>query len=219
ADVLHTLGEVALKQGTPGGVLRGVVRTREPLALERFAAKMIVENTLYSTLADLAGNFEFRNLPAGHYKLIAFRAGNRIGHADIAIRNGETNTCQLVLEPADNLLRNGDFAIHWKESRSADCWDLWQGTWNGEIIPLKIDQKYRVSANFKENTDGEVILRWTRYLPHAVPRTTMMPLFQSKKLTPNDSAHEFVASENFGLLQLSLKSSGRRPEELLNDVQ
>lgn len=219
ADVLHTLGEIGLKQGRRGGVLRGTVQSRDPLASERFPAKVIIENTPFSTLADLAGNFEFRNLPMGDYKLIAFRAGNGVARAGAHVRDGETNMCQLKMDPSDNLVRNGDFAVRWKQKDAPDCWDFWQGAWNGEIVPLKIDQKYRVTAKFKPAADGEVILRWTRYLPHAVPRTATVPLFQSRKLTSAESAHEFTASENFGLLQFSVKSAGRPPQNILDNIE
>ncbi|HTD86538.1 MAG TPA: hypothetical protein VK850_08165, partial [Candidatus Binatia bacterium] len=122
-------------------------------------------------------------------------------------------------EGSRNLIRNGDFAIRWKESAAPDCWDFWQGTWNGEIIPLKVNQKYRVAATFKTNTVGEVVLRWTRQPPHALPRTASAPMFQTRKLTPEESAHEFTASENFGLLQVSIATRGKRPQDVLENIQ
>jgi hypothetical protein len=219
ADLLHTLGVVALKQEADGNVLRGVVESREPVGLERFPTKVIIENTTFSTLADLSGHFEFRNLPPGKYKLLALRPGNGIARKEVEVRPG-TNGCNFVLNAAtNNLLRNADFAVRWKQKDGPDCWDFWQGTWNGEIIPLKIDQKYRLTTKFKPNADGEVVLRWTRYLPHAVPRTASMPMFQSKKLTPTESAHEFTASENFGLLQVSIKIPGKRPQDILEEIK
>ena len=44
-------------------------------------------------------------------------------------------------------------------------------------------------------------------------------MFQSRKLTPDENMHEFTASENFGLLQLSLKTSGKRPQDVFESVQ
>lgn len=219
ADLLHTLGVLASRQGSPATLLRGVVQSREPLALERFPAKLIIEDTMFSTLADLSGQFEFRNLPPGKYKLAALRSGNGITRQEFELRPG-TNVCNFTLDATSgNLLRNADFALRWKQNDAPDCWDFWQGTWNGEIIPLKIDQKYRLTAKFKPAADGEVVLRWTRYLPHAVPRTATVPLFQSKKLTPAETTHEFTASENFGLLQVSVKCSGKRPQDVLQSIE
>ena len=167
-----------------------------------------------------AGNFEFRNLPFGNYKLIAIRPGNGSARAEAQVRDGQTNSCRLVLgKDSNNLVRNGDLTVSWKQKGAPDCWDFWQGTWNGEIIPLKVDQKYRLIAKFKPNADGEVLLRWTRHLPHALPRTATAPMFQSRKLTPDENMHEFTASENFGLLQLSLKTSGKRPQDVFESVQ
>jgi len=215
ADLLHTLGLIGLKPTS--GILRGTVQSRQPIGLERFAAKLILEGTSFSTLADLAGRFEFRNLPPGNYEIAALRSGNGIARKELEIRAG-TNICNLVLA-GSNLLRNPEFALRWKQSDAPDCWDFWQGAWNGEIIPLKFGQKYRLTANFKPSADGEVSLRWTRYLPHAVPRTATVPMFQSKKLTPKENTHEFTASENFGLLQLSLKCSGKRPQEVWENLE
>jgi len=191
-----------------------------PVGMERFPTKIIVDGTSYSTLAGSGGAFEFRNLPSGRYKLIALRAGNGPATTEVDVREGQTNQCRLVLsDQSSNLIRNGDFAIRWKEKFAPDCWDFWQGTWNGEIIPLKSGQKYRLTAKFKPDADAEVVLRWTRHLPHALPRTATAPMFQTRKLTPDESTHEFTASENFGLLQLSLKTSGKRPQELFENVE
>ncbi|HTD86974.1 MAG TPA: hypothetical protein VK850_10390, partial [Candidatus Binatia bacterium] len=73
ADLLHTLGVIGARHGTNGGILRGVVQSHDPVGMERFAAKIEVAGTSYSTLADQSGGFEFRNLPPGDYKLVALR--------------------------------------------------------------------------------------------------------------------------------------------------
>ncbi|HKQ37237.1 MAG TPA: hypothetical protein VJ063_04100 [Verrucomicrobiae bacterium] len=220
ADLLHTLGVIAAENPKAGGTLRGTVQSHEPVGLERFPAKVAIAGTSYSTLADLRGNFEFRNLPAGDYEIIALRAGNSVTNTAVHVQHGQTNGCRLVLqESSGNLIRNGDFAMHWKDRSAPDCWDFWQGTWNGEIIPLQVNQKYRLAAKFKPDMDAEVLLRWTRHLPHALPRMATAPMFQTRKLTEEESAHEFTASESFGLLQVSIKSSGKRPQDVLESIQ
>jgi hypothetical protein len=218
ADLLHTLGVVASKQMN-SGLLRGVVHSRAPVGLERFASKVVIEGTLYSTLADLGGNFEFRNLPAGKYKIVAFRPGSEAAVGEVQFQGG-TNMLQLTLgERSSNLIRNGDLALNWKQRGAPDCWDFWQGTWNGEIIPLKVDQKYRLTAKFKPKADAEVVLRWTRHLPHAQPRFATAPMFQKRKLTAADNTYEFTGSQNFGLLQVSIKTAGKRPQDLIESVE
>lgn len=220
ADLLHTLGEIGLKQGAIGGALRGAVQSHEPVGLERFPAKVVLEGTSFSTLADLSGQFEFRNLPAGKYQAVALRSGNGLGRREAEVRSHQTNHCALMLNPqTTNLLRNADFVLRWKQADAPDCWDFWQGAWNGEIVPLKIGRKYRLTAAFKPNADGEVSLRWTRYLPHAMPRTANVPLFQSKKLSAAENTHEFTASENFGLLQVSLKCPDRKPQDAWSRIE
>ncbi len=220
ADLLHTLGAIAAGRMATNGTLRGVAQSDSPMGLERFAAKLLIEGTSYSTLADADGWFEFRDLPQGDYKLIALRPGGQAVTANVHVQEGQTNGCRLTLkEESRNLIRNGDFAIRWKDRNSPDCWDFWQGTWNGEIVPLKVNQKYRLAAKFKPDVSAEVVVRWTRQLPHALPRMAAAPMFQTRKLNPEENTHEFVGSENFGLLQLSIACSGKRPQDVLESIQ
>lgn len=219
ADLLHTLGETAFRTPAHGGVIKGVIRTERPVAMESFPAKVILANTNLCTLADASGYFEFRNLPSGEYRMVALRQGNARAEKVVHVRATETNGCDLTLAPAANLVRNGDFSLRWVDRNAPDCWNVFQGNWQGEIIPLKSGQQYRIAAKFKPTGDGEVNLRWTRQLPHAVPRTAPVPLFQTRKLTRDESEHVFTASENYGLLQLSLKCSGKRPQEIWDAIE
>src|SRR5439155_4952818 len=75
-DLLHTLGELGRGGSKPNTILRGAVLGMVPIGpLERFPAKVVLEGTPYSTLTDLAGKFEFRNLSAGAYQIAALRPG------------------------------------------------------------------------------------------------------------------------------------------------
>jgi hypothetical protein len=232
ADLLHTLGEVAFRSGplfprrgegnnqslltsaATRGVIKGVVRSEEPIGMERFPAKVILANTNLSTLADQLGYFEFRNLPPGEYRVIALRQGNGRAEKVVHVGQNQTNGCELTLAPEGNLVRNGDFSLRWVDERGPDCWNVFQGYWQGEIIPLKIGQQYRLAAKFKPGGEGEVHVRWTRQLPHAVPRMAAVPMFQTRKLTRDESEHVFTATEGAGLLQLSLKCGPKRPQDI-----
>ena len=186
--------------------------------MELFLAKVLLAGTNYSTLADLSGQFGFHNLTDGEYRVIAFRPGNGSAEKRIQVSEGRTNGCSLVLPPGRNLVRNGDFSLRWVNGQTPDCWDLFQGALQGEIIPLKIGQQYRLTAQFKKDAAGEVQVRWTRYLPHAVPRMAPVPMFQTRKLTPEENVHEFTASENFGLIQVSIKGT-TKPQEILERIE
>jgi hypothetical protein len=121
----------------------------------------------------------------------------------------KTNECAIELPASDrNLIRNGDFKIRWARPGQPDCWYPANGAWEGEIIPLKIGQRYRLTAQFKESSRDELLIRWTRYLPHAVPRTAPIPKMETRTLTPRDHEIEFTGAETLGLLQVILRTKG-----------
>ncbi len=219
ADLLHTLGEVAFRKSVNGGVLTGTIGSETPPGMDRFPAKVILANTNLSTLTDASGYFAFRNLAPGEYRVIALRQGSGRVEKTVTIRNQETNECNVTLPRASNLVRNGDFSLRWVDPKAPDCWNLFQGYWQGEVIPLKIGQQYRLSAKFKMDAEGEVHVRLLRQLPHAVPRTATAPISQTRKLTRDENEHVFTASENYGLVQLSLKCGGKRPQEIWDAVE
>ena len=214
ADLLHTLGALAMRQPVGGGMVRGVVRSEEPLAMERFPAKVVLLNTNLSTLADRSGYFEFRNLPPGEYRVAALRPGNGRAEKTLTVSANRTNECDLELAGAANLVRNGDFALRWVDRKGPDCWNKFQGNWQGEVIPLKVGRQYRLVAKFRPEGEGEVSARWVRQLPHAVPRMAAVPTSQTRKLTRDESTHVFMATESAGLLQVSLKCGGRLPQDV-----
>ena len=137
----------------------------------------------------------------------------------LRVQPNRTNGCELTLRPAGNLIRNGDFSLRWVDEKTPDCWNLFQGYWQGEIILLRPGQQYRLAATFKGEGSGDVSVRWTRQLPHAVPRTASVPTFQTRKLTRDESEHVFTASESAGLLQLSLKCGGKRPQDIWERIE
>ena len=134
----------------------------------------------------------------------------------VANQTVELNVALPRSEP--NLIRNGDFKLEWAKVQQPDCWYHAGASWEGEIVPLKIGQRYRLTADFKENSNGEVLVRWTRYLPHAVPRNAP----DSKNSNPNTDTRnpgvEFTAAETLGLLQLVLNVRGH-PGTALHSVR
>ena len=209
ADLLHSLGQLAQKPLKESVTLHGTISSEPPAGpLGRFPAKIVLEGTTFSTLADLSGKFEFRNLPPGKYELCAFRGGSGLSRVAVNLRSGETNDYPIALPKAPaNLVRNGDFSLSWAKTDAPDCWYRTSNAWEGEIIPLKIGQRYRLAAKFKPGAKEEVVVRWTRFLPHAVPRTAAMPKLETRTLTTAAPEVVFTGAENLGLLQLILKSS------------
>ena len=218
ADLLHTLGQFVSGPSNQLCILRGVVGSQEPAGTEPFAAKIMIGGSSWSTMADGFGNFEFRNLPPGKHDLVAFRAGSGILRRSVELHPG-TNTVELALPTAPaNLVRNGDFSIKWVKPDAPDCWIGTKSMWYGEVIPLKQGQRYRVTANFRPAMNGEVVVRWAKPVPHALPRFAAMPRFQNQSLTARENTWEFTASDKLGLVQLSIPTRGQQPAQLLQNV-
>jgi hypothetical protein len=218
ADLLHTLGQFVSGPSNHLCILRGVIASREPVGTERFATKIVIQGSSWSTMADGFGNFEFRNLPPGKHEILAFRAGNGTLRHTVELRPG-TNNVDLALPAAPaNLVRNGDFSIKWVKPDAPDCWLGAKSVWYGEVIPLKGGQRYRVSAKFQPAMDGEVVVRWAKPVAHALPRFAAMPRFQNQTLNAKQNTWEFTASDKLGLVQISLQTRGQQPRQMLQNV-
>ena len=89
ADLLRALGPSASPQlpAEPCVVPCPAVPQSEWSA---FRPKVILEGTDFSTLCDLTGKFEFRNLPASNYTVIAYRLGNGMVRK-VAVKAGQAN--------------------------------------------------------------------------------------------------------------------------------
>jgi hypothetical protein len=218
ADLLHTLGQFVSGLSNHLCLLHGVVKSREPAGTERFATKVVIQGSSWSTLADASGHFEFRNLPPGKHEILAFRPGNGVLRHSVELRPG-TNTVELMLPSAQtNLVRNGDFKVKWVRKDAPDCWVATKSSWEGEVIPLKVGQRYRLTAKFQPAVDGEVVVRWAKPVAHALPRFAEMPRFQHQTLTAKENTWEFSASETLGLVHLSLRTRGLQPEQVFQSV-
>jgi hypothetical protein len=208
ADVLYTLGQLFSVASTNSALLRGVVSCAPPVGLERFPAKLILQGTPFSTLADLSGHYEFRQLPPGAYEVAAIQPGGGLGRSSVKLIAGETKICPFTLANATaNLARNGDFQLTWLRAGAPDFWYHTANGWEGEVVPLKDGQRYRLRAKFKDDATNNVLVRWTQYYPHAVPRNAPIPRFDSLVLTPATNEFVFTGAKTLGLLQITLRTS------------
>lgn len=206
ADLLHALGPVARIGGAGRGSLRGNIVSQSPTGLERFPAKVMLEGTSYSTLADLSGQYEFRNLPASNYTVIAFRCGNFLGRSQVNVKPKQTNVCELTLSPdAKNLVPNGNFKLAWVRATSPDYWYQTKSGWEGEPILLKAGQKYRLVANYKPAGKSTILVRWMHSFEHALPRYKIEPRFQTKVLSPTERELSLIGSVDCGFLHLTVR--------------
>ena len=208
ADVLHTLGQILSGPATHSTALQGVVSCPPPVGLERFPAKVVLAGTSFSTLADLSGHYQFRQLPVGTYEVAALRPGGALSQTTVKLVAGETNVSHFTLTGATtNWVRNGDFRLSWLRAGSPDCWYYNVNGWEGEVIPLQEGQRYRLRATFKADATNDVLVRWTQYYPHAVPRNAPIPRFESRVLTRSTNEFVFTGAKTLGLLQIILRTS------------
>ena len=219
ADLLHTLGRLAVTPPPPGAVLRGTVASTAAPGVERFAAKVVLEGTSFSTLAGLDGCYEFRGLPAGEFRVTALRNGGGSASATVKLTADQTNECDLSLAPKSvNLFRNADFKLRWASTNAPDCWYQAKGNWESEVVPLRMGQRYRAAAHFQKDATDSVTVRWTKRYEHALPMFRLMPRLETTTLTPRNNVLVFTGSEDKGVMQVVVKKT-TSPEATLQSVE
>jgi hypothetical protein len=206
ADILHTLGQLTSAPARGTATLVGTVSDQVPVGLERFPAKVVVQGKLFSTLADLAGRFEFRELPPGEYTVVAYRPGNGMIQRTLSLAAGQTNTCDLRLptEPS-TLVPNGDFKLSYVRPGVPDYWYPNKSSWESEPVLLRPGQRYRLTAHLKAGSSGAVTVRWMGSFKHALPRFRIEPRFKSRTLTAENNEMVLTGGPDVGLLQLIIR--------------
>src|SRR3954469_3155773 len=167
ADLLHTLGYLSQSGDVlknTAGLVGTVLSTNAP-EMEKVPARILVLGTNISSLTDSSGRFEFHRLPPGPLRLAVLRPGSGATNIDVILQAAKTNSLNILLPrlPA-NLVRNGDFKIKWVRPDAPDCWQHTALGWEGEVIPLKRGQAYRLRVDFKPERAGDVLVRWTKQL-------------------------------------------------------
>ena len=112
ADLLETLGQFVPAEAHSSATLRGKVVSKPPPGLESLPAKIMLEGTNFSTLADPSGDFEFRNLPPAEYRMIVDRPGSEPVNRPLTLVAGASRFEDVVLpasDPPHNLVRNPRF--------------------------------------------------------------------------------------------------------------
>jgi hypothetical protein len=166
ADTLHTLGYLQSQmKPIPGtGVLSGDIKATKPG--ENFTAKIMMQDTVYSTLSDLNGHYEFRNLPVGKYQLVVMMPGAKPAFLETTVEADKTTTLDIPLVNDGNLLRNGGFSVRWAQKDIPDGWYKKarnkESEWWSERFLAHAGQSYRVTIDWKEGAEGEAVINWDR---------------------------------------------------------
>lgn len=206
ADLLHAMGGLRTSPGTGTAILRGKVTSLPPVGMERFPAKIMLQDTTFSTLADLEGRFEFRNLPARNFTILAFRPGYGPTSATMNLKAAETNLCELTLSPSPfNLIPNGDFKLSWVRPGQPDYWYQTKSGWEGEPILLQDGQRYRLRVEFKPGAKSQIVVRTLKRFEHALPRFKIEPRFQSHTLSVDEPEMTLVGGQGVGFLHLTIR--------------
>lgn len=193
ADLLHTLGVLKVK-GNGDATLKGKViapKLNHP-QLSRLPAKIILRDTLYSTLTSDDGTFTFTHLPAGEYHPVISALGTVKELPPVKLSAGAAVTLDVVdlsAEADGNLIRNPDFKLRWVAAEGFDHWNSRMPSgrlggpkpvreWEGEKIPLQPGITYHLTVRWKPSNA-------TTEAPDIFVRTKAKPSYDSP---PTDSA-------------------------------
>lgn len=193
ADLLHTLGVLAAK-GNGDAILIGkvIVPKLDHPQMSRLPVKIILRNTLYSTLTSEDGTFSFAPLPAGDYLPVISALGVVRELPPVKLNASSSVTMDavdLTAEADGNLLRNPDFKLRWVSAEGFDHWNSRMPSgrlggpkpvreWESEKIPLQAGITYRLSVCWKPDVP-------TAEASDVSVRTKAKPTYDSP---PTDSA-------------------------------
>lgn len=174
ADVLHTLLVLSAPQATEDGTSLVAAIAAPALAEHPFLpAKLILLGTNLSTLSSpqfvvsgrYAGAFAFRNLPPGRYRAAVERPGAATLFLPLNLQPGRQNTFSWMLpasSPADNLVQNADFSLHWLSPQAPDHWHHEDRCrcWLSDNIPVNRGASYRAAFLARAQAAPAVTLEW-----------------------------------------------------------
>lgn len=168
ADLLHTLGQLALPPPPDTATLRGTVAAPPAAGLEHLLAKVVLEGTSYSTLTDAAGAYEFHSLPAGNYRVAVLSPGSAPAGVPVSLTAGQEyrqDISSAQSGPSGNLVRNPTFRWRWVQPQRPDGWYERPAAdkpteWDGEFLPVQAGRRYRLDVRWKPGAAGEAVLLW-----------------------------------------------------------
>ncbi len=213
ADVLHTLATLAAGFPERGFEISGTIRAQTAVSDGRFSAKLMFDGTNVSTLADAAGRFFIGGLQRGQHRLSIIQPGSDLLETNLLV-NGSLTNLAFDLRPSGNLVRNGDFRLHWIVTNAPDCWTKMSLSWEGEVLALQNGQRYRVRADFHPDSEAEVIVRWSSEQPFIVPKPAKVPPIQTRRLTQSAPEFLILGTSNAALMQLVIRATGHPTNEL-----
>lgn len=163
ADLLHTLGQIALSPVANPASIGGAIKLKPDAPADGRLAKIVISGTNYSTVADPSGKWELHNLPARTHLGKVLYPGCRMGSFTARLLPGQSRTINILmmtLKPGGNLLRNPDLRVQWKSPGAPDSWFAIRTGWESDVVPITAGQKYRLSVRWKHGAKGSASVRW-----------------------------------------------------------
>jgi hypothetical protein len=189
------------------GELRGTI-TSAAASVQTPPAKIILEGTDYSTLADPAGAYAWRNLPAGDYRMILIRAGSEPVRRSVRLAAGQARVEDIALPasgPPGNLVRDPSFSLRWARPVAGDGWYrvTHEGSpaWQGEIVPVQGGHRFRLAVHWKAGATGVATLFWDATPPREFAMGTRLYHYYTRKtadtppLKPGETERVFTAPQ------------------------
>lgn len=206
ADLLFTLGQFAPDQAADLSALRGKIASHPAVAAAMPPAKIILEGTDYSTLADPSGAYEWRNLPPGDYRMTVIRAGSEPVRRRVHLLAGQERVEDVAMPPTDppgNLVRDPSLALRWAQPATGDGWYRVKHegatAWQGEPVPIQAGRRYRLAVRWKPGASGAATLLWDATPPQHEGEGTALFHYYTRKtpadlqLVPGETERTFTA--------------------------
>ncbi len=190
ADLLHTLGQIALSPVPDSASIGGTIKTKPDAPMDGRLAKIVISGTNYSTVADPSGKWQLHNLPAGTYMGKVHYPGCRMDNFTARLEPGQSRTINILmvtLKPVGNLLRNPDLRVQWKSPGAPDSWFVTKTGWESDVVPVTAGQKYELSVRWKHGVTGSASVRWYTNLSPGIA--------ESKDEQPVEKPSIFTAPE------------------------
>jgi hypothetical protein len=213
ADVLHTLAWLAANTPARGFELRGRIIANRAATDARFTAKVMIEGTNISTLAENSGEFVLRGISPGTNALTIVQPGSEVLRTNLFVTRSLTNLI-FTLCTNEDLVRNASFTSHWIGTNLVDCWTKSKFGWEGEVVSLRPGVRYLVRADFFTNSACEIVAHWSAAQRFVIPRPTRLPRIETRRLTREQPDFIIRASTNAALMQLSIHSAQHPTNEL-----
>ena len=198
ADVLYTVFKLGLAPQPPGGRIVGTIEAAEFPHNDKHGARVVLLDTDYATLTTGSrhGAYEFRNLPAGTYRVLAYRTASKFRISDpVTVQTGGEVCVDLVLpptEPPGNIIENPDAKLSYLPGGAPDRWKplpVWTST--AAIVAPKTT--YRCGAEVK---DESVEVSFVFQGPNGDPAKMVLPVTERLAFTGKSQAERTVTTDD-----------------------